>query len=75
MCIARNPKRNNINIFHFSFGVMQVRVLRLKNKGKKCPQQQCPAVASYLLQNVNKKIESRSFEPPKIQKQPPKDTN
>ena len=34
---------------------MQVRVLRLKNKGKKCPQQQCPAVASYLLQNVNKK--------------------
>ena len=29
--IARNPKRNNIEIFHFSFGVTQVRVLRLKN--------------------------------------------
>ena len=36
-CIARNPKKNNINILHFSFGVTQVRVLRLKNKGKKCP--------------------------------------
>ena len=31
MCIACNPKKDNIKIFHFSFGVMQVRVLRLKN--------------------------------------------
>ena len=35
--IAGNPKKNNVNIFHFSFGVTQLRVLRLKNKGKKCP--------------------------------------
>ena len=34
MCIAHNPKRNNINIFHFSLGLTQVRVLYLKNKGK-----------------------------------------
>ena len=40
--IAGNPKKNNVNIFHFSFGVTQLRVLRLKNKGKKCPHTAAP---------------------------------